>query len=439
MLVMTKRILIIEDDKYLRLHLLDILSKYGLLEEASSFKEAKTLITENHYDVVVTDIELGDGISLELLPLVRLKGAACIVISSHQDDEFIEKAYNLGAQHFLSKQNIRRDLPRYIELISNDKLKEIDLFFQKDFITQDKQLINDITQLSQISLTNRHILITGPSGVGKSHLGKLIHQLSGSSGELVHINCSEIPENLIESELFGHVKGAFTGADKERLGKLTLAHRGTLFLDEVGTMPLSMQQKLLKAIDEKTYYPVGSNIPQKIEFTLITATCENLEEKIGDKSFREDFFYRISGVSLNIPALRMRTGDIDLLVAKFIRDSSRKFIIKNEALELIKSLSWPGNIRELFKFLERIQDSGIGIISKDKIREFIGKTPDADPSTDINQIISIGLKDYIAQIERMAVTQTMLKHNGKVTNCIKELKISASAFYRILKEINLPH
>ncbi|HLW56674.1 MAG TPA: sigma 54-interacting transcriptional regulator, partial [Bacteriovoracaceae bacterium] len=319
---MTKRILIIEDDKYLRLHFLDILSQYGLLEEASSFKEAKTLITQNHYDIVITDIELGDGISLELLPLIRLKGAQCIVISSHQDEEFVEKAYNLGAQHFLSKQQIRVDLPRYIELLSNDKKKEIDRFFEDEFVTNDPILKEEITRLTQINLLNRHILITGPSGVGKSHLGKLIHKISGPSGELIHLNCAEVPENLLESELFGHVKGAFTGADKERVGKLTLAHKGTLFLDEVGTMPLSMQQKLLKAIDEKTFYPVGSNKPQKIDFTLITATCEDLQEKIISKNFREDFYYRISGISLEISPLKMRPNDIELLVAKFIRESS---------------------------------------------------------------------------------------------------------------------
>ncbi|MFA5583406.1 MAG: sigma-54 dependent transcriptional regulator [Bacteriovoracaceae bacterium] len=432
---MTKRILIIEDDKYLRLHLLDILSRYGLLEEASSFKEAKALITQNHYDIVVTDIELGDGISLELLPLIRLKGSKCIVISSHQEEDFIERAYNLGAQHFLSKQQIRKDLPHYIELLHDDKKREIDLFFERDFVTQDEGLKSEIQSLSQIDFSNRNIFITGPSGVGKSHLGKLIHKLSNSKGELVHINCSEIPENLLESELFGHVKGAFTGAEKERVGKLTLAHKGTLFLDEVGTMSLSMQQKLLKAIDEKTYYPVGSNIPQKIEFTLITATCENLEEKIVDKSFREDFFYRINGININIPALRYREADIDLLVAKFIKESSRKFIIKSEALKIMRNLPWSGNARELFKFLERIQDSGIGIISAKNINDFIHKNQEPIINSDVNQILSIGLKEYIHQIERMAVIESMKRNNGKVTNCIKELKISASAFYRILKEV----
>lgn len=434
---MTKRILIIEDDKYLRLHLLDILSTYGLIEEASSFKEAKGLITQNQYDIVVTDIELGDGIALELLPLILLKGSQCIVLSSQQEESVIERAYESGAQHFLSKQQIRRDLPHYIELLSQTKKKEIDLFFENDFITQDNKLKNEITKLSQIPLLNRHILLTGPSGVGKSHLGKLIHKLSASSGELIHLNCSEIPENLIESELFGHCKGAFTGADKERIGKLALAHKGTLFLDEVATMSLPMQQKLLKAIDEKTFYPVGSNVPQKIEFTLITATCEDLPSKILDKSFREDLYYRISGISVQIPALKERLDDIDLLVAKFIKESSRKFIMKNEAIEIIKTQNWPGNIRELLKFLERIQDSGIGIISREKIESFIDIEVKDEGINHQEQIKNIGLKEYITLIEREAVSEAMKRHNGKVTNCIKELKISASAFYRILKEVSV--
>src|SRR5690606_21697394 len=257
-----------------------------------------------------------------------------------------------------------------------------------------------------------------------SHLGKLIHKISGPSGELIHLNCAEVPENLLESELFGHVKGAFTGADKERVGKLTLAHKGTLFLDEVGTMPLSMQQKLLKAIDEKTFYPVGSNKPQKIDFTLITATCEDLQEKIISKNFREDFYYRISGISLEISPLKMRPNDIELLVAKFIRESSRKFIIKQEALEVIKKLSWPGNIRELFKFLERIQDSGIGIISEEKISDFIDSPQPLTANVDLDEVFEKVLKDYSSQIEILAAKESMKRHNAKVTNCIKELKLS---------------
>ena len=432
MLVMTKRILIIEDDKYLRLALLEILSQFGLLEEASSFYEAQNLLLKNHYDIVVSDIELGDGLSFELLPLIRRKGSQCLVLSSHQEVDFIEKAYEAGAQHFLAKNQMRLQLPHYMNLLCHTHKKDLDLFFENDFITANESLKKEISKLAEVNLTNRNILITGPTGVGKSHLGKLIHKLSRSPGNLIHINCSEIPENLLEAELFGHTKGAFTGAEKARVGKLTSASKGILFLDEVGTMPMSMQQKLLKALDEKTFYPVGSDVPQKIDFTLITASCEDLQEKIQNKTFREDLFYRINGISIKIPSLSERKEDIELLISKFIQNSPRKFIIKEEAIELLKQKPWAGNIRELNKFLERIHDSEIGIVRKEDIDQS-QQGPEKDISLpDPNDILHLGLKSYIAQLEKMAVEASMKRNNGKVTECIKELRISVSAFYRIL-------
>ena len=195
---MTKRILIIEDDKYLRLALLEILSPFGLLEEASSFHEAQNLLLKNHYDIVVSDIELGDGLSFELLPMISRKGSQCIVLSSHQEVDFIEKAYEAGAQHFLAKNQMRLQLPHYMNLLCHTHKKDLDLFFENDFITVNDSLKKEISKLAEVNLTNRNILITGPTGVGKSHLGKLIHKLSRSEGNLIHINCSEIPENLLE-------------------------------------------------------------------------------------------------------------------------------------------------------------------------------------------------------------------------------------------------
>jgi transcriptional regulator with PAS, ATPase and Fis domain len=327
---------------------------------------------------------------------------------------------------------MRLQLPHYMNLLCNTHKKDLDLFFENDFITVDENLKKEISKLAEVNLTNRNILITGPSGVGKSHLGKLIHKLSRLSGNLVHINCSEIPENLLEAELFGHTKGAFTGAEKARTGKLTSASKGILFLDEVGTMPLSMQQKLLKALDEKTFYPVGSDIPQKIDFTLITATCEDLEEKIQNKTFREDFFYRINGISIKIPSLSERKKDIELLISKFIQNSPRKFIMKEEAIEVLQSKPWPGNIRELNKFLERIHDSEIGIVRREDIDSSLGNKEREILLPDPNDILHLGLKSYIAQLEKMAVEASMKRNHGKVTECIKELRISVSAFYRIL-------
>jgi DNA-binding NtrC family response regulator len=270
-------------------------------------------------------------------------------------------------------------------------------------------------------------------------LGKLIHQLTHPEANLIHLNCSEVAENLLESELFGHEKGAFTGADQKKDGKLKLAHGGTLFLDEVATMPLSMQQKLLKALDEKTFYPVGSSVPIKTEFTLVTATCEDLQEKMSRKEFREDLYHRITGFRFRLSPLSERPGDIELLVKHFQKLSPRRFVIRPAALELLKKHSWPGNVRELRKSCERFSQSGAGIVDERVVSDTLGisaSRPASSPDWE-SQVFEEGLRSYIGTIERRAVEEALRRNNGKITASIKDLKISSSAFYRILQEHQL--
>ncbi len=273
-------ILIIEDDKYSRLNLREILHPFGVVEEAIDVESAKIKLASAFYDIVLTDIELGAGSGVDLISSIVRKGSHCIVVSSYESEEVIEKSYTLGAKHYLSKLKLKEQLPVYIHKFLQAKNARFERFLSEDFITQDEELVNDLRKLCDINWKNQTLFISGPTGTGKSLLGKLIHEMTHSGTQLVHLNCSEISENLLESELFGHEKGAFTGATERKDGKLKLAQGGTLFLDEVATMPLSMQQKLLKALDEKTFYPVGSSTPVKSDFTLITATCENLQEKM---------------------------------------------------------------------------------------------------------------------------------------------------------------
>lgn len=435
----TLSILIIEDDKYTRLNLREILSPFGLVEEAQNEAEALSKLKNQLYDLVLTDIDLGDGSGVNLIPVVVKRGAQCIVVSSYEEEAVIEKAYTHGASHFLSKAKLREKLPVYVNKFLQEKSESFTEFLRNEFITQDDELIRELRQLCQLNLKNQSLLITGPTGTGKSLLGKLLHSMTTPDAPLVHLNCSEIPENLIESELFGHEKGAFTGAESKKQGKLLAADGGTLFLDEVATMPLPMQQKLLKALDEKTFYPVGSTSPVKSNFTLIAATCEDMAEKIQKKSFREDLFYRISGYSFHLKSLAERPGDIDLLVKHFQKNSPRRFVIKPEALEMMKRHPWPGNIRELAKTCERFSQSITGIIdekvlSKTLIQE---RSPLAGTEQWDEFIINHGLRALISQLEKKAVEDSLRRNNGKITACIKELKISSSAFYRILQDHEL--
>ena len=361
-------ILIIEDDKYSRLNLREILQPFGAIEEAVSVPEAREKLKSYVYDIVITDIELGDGSGVEIIPEIVKRGSHCIVVSSYENEEVIENAYTLGARHYLSKFKLKDQLPVYIQKFLMAKNARFEKFIANDFITQDIDLILELQRLFEINWKNQTLLIEGPTGTGKSLLGKLVHEMTTPDANLVHLNCSELSEQLMESELFGHEKGAFTGADQKKEGKLKLAHGGTLFLDEVATMSLGMQQKLLKALDEKTFYPVGGSQPVRCEFTLITATCENLADKIKAKEFREDFYYRISGFRFRMKPLQERINDLDLLVKQFQTNSPRRFVIKQDALDVLKKHSWPGNVRELRKVCERFSQSVTGIIDGEAAR-----------------------------------------------------------------------
>lgn len=430
-------ILIIEDDKYARLNLREILRPFGVIEEAQDIFTAREILKSRDFDIVITDIEFAQGSGVELIPLIVRKGSHCIVVSSYEQEDVIERAYSLGAKHYLAKFKLKEQLPVYINHFLHEKNLRFEKFLAEEFITQDEELITELRKLCSVNWKNQTLFISGPTGTGKSLLGKLIHQLTRPEGNLVHLNCAEVSESLLESELFGHEKGAFTGADQKKDGKLKLANSGTLFLDEVGTMPLSMQQKLLKALDEKTFYPVGSNVPVKCDFTLISATCEDLQDKIQKRQFREDLFYRISGYNFHLKPLAQRGEDIELLIKHFQKKSSRRFVIRTEAMELLKNYAWPGNVRELCKVCERLSQGLTGIIDARSVRSFIKISPEIMTGDWKEQVFKHGLKSYIGQLEKQAVEEAMKRNHGKITACIKELKISTSAFYRILQEHHL--
>lgn len=432
-------ILIIEDDKYARLNLKEILRPYGIVEEAADELTAKEKLKERFFDIVITDIELQESSGVDLIGPIVKKGSHCIVVSSYEAEDVIEKAYLLGAKHYLSKQKLKEQLPIYINKFLQNKNAKIEKFLKEEFITQDEELISDLKTLTEINWKNQSLFISGSTGTGKSLLGKLVHELTHPEANLVHLNCSEVAENLLEAELFGFEKGAFTGADQKKDGKLKLASGGTLFLDEVATMSLSMQQKLLKALDEKTFYPIGSNTPVRCDFTLITATCEDLGAKIAKKEFREDFFYRISGFQFHLKSLCQRPNDIDLLIKVFQKKSPRRFVMRPEAIDLLKKHHWPGNVRELFKICERFSQSITGIIDAHSVSQMLTSSAiqNYTPENFDDYISQFGLKSLIAKLERRAVEESLKRNSGKITACIKELKISSSAFYRILQEHQL--
>lgn len=432
------KILVCEDDKYFRMAISDVLKNQGLITEAASAEEALQQIKNNFFDIALIDMNLEErNVGLGVLKAAKEKGLHSIILSSESDEQIIEKAYEAKCDHFLAKLHYRKHLEPYIIQYKNQcDDQNLNKFFEDKFITNNKNLRNSISELASISLKDKTVLITGETGVGKSLIGELLHlKTFGKDKPFVHLNCSELAENLIESELFGHEKGSFTGAAEKKIGKLALADGGTLFLDEIATMPMTMQKKLLKALDSKTFYPVGGTKPVKSEFTLISATCEDLFEKIHNKEFRKDLFFRISGHNLEIPPLRKRKQDIPLLIKAFSKNSPRKIVIKEDAILKCQDYSWPGNTRELKKKIEILSSKNRGIITASDLA-FGNRTSQeqneylTEPQKDF--IKANGLRDFIAQIEQECLKQALENNQGKITHAIKDLKISASAFYRIL-------
>ena len=224
-----------------------------------------------------------------------------------------------------------------------------------DFIVGNSPLILELKKLlTQVSDTDASILILGESGTGKELVARAIHNLSSrSSNSFIPVNCGAIPKDLLETELFGHKKGAFTGAYSDRKGRFLLADKGTIFLDEIGDMQLDMQVKLLRVLQEKVVDPVGSNSPVKVDVRVVAATHQNIESLIKEGKFREDLYYRINVIPIEIPPLRSRIEDIDLLINKFIEKNTIHF--DESVISYLKDYHWPGNIRELINFIQRIK------------------------------------------------------------------------------------
>ena len=308
------KVLIVDDEKLARLNIVNQLDDSFTVIESNSYEDALRKIANQTFDICYIDLKLDDSkelLGLKLIPLAIKRGFYTVVMTSIEDELIAEMAYDLGCQDVYNKGNekehISETLNRY--LLSKDSFTEGYLF--KDVIqTQNTKYKDELKKLLKVLPTDIPICLLGESGTGKSHLARSIHELSKRKGKFVELNCATFSGDTLKSELFGHTKGSFTGAVSDKIGKLLEANNGTLFLDEIGSMSLEMQEGLLKAIEEKVFYPVGSNKVAKSEFRVICATLDNLETLIKSGKFRFDLFQRISGYTFTQPSLRNRSEDI---------------------------------------------------------------------------------------------------------------------------------
>ena len=440
-------VLVVDDEEGIRESLKDILEDEGYeVLIASNAEEALKLVNEASPDLVYLDIWLPDRDGIEVLEEIkgRERTMPVVMISGHGSIELAVKATKLGAYDFLEKplslDRVLLTAQRAIErgnLEKNYYLLKTKLSDRYQLVGQSEAIKRLKEEIKMVSKTNSRVLITGESGTGKELVARLIHELSPRSAQpFVEVNCAAIPQELIESELFGHEKGSFTGAYERKKGKFELADKGTLFLDEIGDMSLLTQAKVLRVIETQEFQRVGGSKNIKVDVRIIAATNKDLLEEVKKGNFREDLFFRLNVIPVHIPPLRERKEDIPLLVEYFLKVISEEYgrakkEIKDDALQLLMEHDWPGNVRELKNAVERL----------------IIMTPsDVITAKDISIYQRTTTKDYFSfktlreareAFEKDFIIRKLKENNWNISKTAEVLNIERSNLYRKLKSYGI--
>ena len=385
------KILIVEDEAAIRRVLVKILSEENdtyQVQEAQDGLEGLEKIRKEDYDLVLCDIKMPKMDGVEVLEAVKkIKPEIPIVmISGHGDLDTAVNTMRLGAFDYISKppdlnrllNTVRNALDRKELVVENKRLKKkvsksYEMIGESEEISQIKDMIE------KVAPTDARVLITGPNGTGKELVAHWLHQKSDRvKGPMIEVNCAAIPSELIESELFGHIKGAFTSANKDRAGKFEAANGGTIFLDEIGDMSLSAQAKVLRALQESRIQRVGSGKDIKVNVRVVAATNKDLKKEIAEGNFREDLYHRLAVILIKVPALNDRRGDIPLLINYFAEKISTEqgTVLKtfsDKAIKLLQEYDWTGNIRELRNIVERLIILGNKQVSENDVKLFASK------------------------------------------------------------------
>jgi two-component system nitrogen regulation response regulator NtrX len=380
-------ILIIDDEKAIRKALTEILSAEGYrTEEAGDGEEGLKKFKERSYDVVLCDIKMPKLDGIEFLQKATESNAdvPVIMISGHGNIETAVDAVKKGAFDYISKPpdlnrmliTIRNAMDRS-SLVTETKVLKRRVNRVQDMIGESSPIKKIKETIEKVAPTDARILITGENGVGKELVARWVHEKSSrASGQLVEVNCAAIPSELIESELFGHEKGSFTSAIKQRIGKFEQANGGTLFLDEIGDMSLNAQAKVLRALQEGKITRVGADKDINVDVRVIAATNKDLLKEVEEKRFRLDLYHRLSVIIIHVPSLNERKDDIPLLVERFLSDICTEYgvakkNIDDEALNLLQEYNWTGNIRELRNVVERLIILSGKTISTEDVKSYV--------------------------------------------------------------------
>lgn len=451
-------LLLVDDDRRVLESMADWLREQGYkLDTAASYQAAleqidRRAVDRKPYDIVLCDIRLGDGDGFDVLAHCRekLPATAVILLTGYGSVESAIEAIRAGAFDFLTKPLIDEELEMAIEralrqrtvIEENKNLRQqLDQRFgMENIVGRDHRMAKVFEMADAVADTRATVLITGESGTGKSLIARAIHRNSSRRNKpFVEVACGALPENLLESELFGHVAGAFTGATSEKIGKFLQANGGTIFLDEIGTASPAMQVKLLRVLQEYEFESVGGNKTHRVDIRVILATNEDLAERVAEGKFRQDLYYRINVINIELPSLRERISDIPMLARHFLEQvckESGKHVrdFSEEALSVLQAHSWPGNVRELQNVIERAVLLGrsqiIGL--EDLPRQLTMGTP-------VRAEAASGrpLKKAMETPERQLILDVLEAHRWNRQQSADALGINRTTLYKKMKRLGL--
>lgn len=448
---MPAKVLIADDEKVIRESIKAVLDEEGFLTDtAADGEEALRKITDDTFDLVISDIKMPkfDGIQLLDATMKISPETHFIIMTAYASVQTAIDSLRMGAFDYLIKPVEFEDLLiRVRRLVDFKKLSDENKFLRqrvsadsgyRNLIGNSGAMKKIFEIITQVAPTNSNVLIIGKSGTGKELAAKAIHFNSRRKDNIfLPINCGAIQENLIESELFGHKKGSFTGATEDKLGLFKVADGGTLFLDEIADLPLNLQVKLLRAIEDKQFLPVGGTKPVSTDVRIIAATNQNLFEKVKAGEFREDLYYRLNVIEIKLPTLNERRDDIPLLVnhflEKYCNEMGKKVLtVDNDTIRVLMNHDWRGGVRELENVIER----GIIFARNDKITvndlsEYL--QPDAEVKS-----FPDSLKDATAMFEKEHILKTIKKCEYNKEEVAKALGIGLSSLYRKMDELGIP-
>ena len=455
------KILIAEDHELSRQNLVELLSSCGYeVKAVEDGKQAMDALVEEKFDLIITDLKMPNVDGLKLLEFVMELSPdnIVIIVTGYATVDTAVEAMKLGAFDYVTKP-LKDDLVKLTleRALSFARLKEENqalkghLKRKYDFgkmIGYADNMKKIFETIEKVAASDSTVIIYGESGTGKELVAKAIHFNSERSNyPLVAVNCGAIPEELLESELFGHEKGAFTGATRQRMGRFELAHGGTIFLDEIGDMSPSLQVKVLRVIQEKQFERIGGVKTIDVDVRIICATNQDLEKAIAEKKFREDLYYRINVIPIHLPPLRDRKVDVPILVNHFVRKFSKlkkkpEKKLTPEALSYITKYSWPGNVRELENLIEMLvvlkEDIEIGVHDlPDKIL-VAGGAPDREEAVPV-ELTEAGLdfNDLVDQFERELLSKALLKTGGAKKKAAELLRLNRTTFVEKLKRFKI--